>query len=47
MGQIVEFPHVKESKEKIRRLKKELEELLLEKDHLQASLVRTFERPTR
>ena len=35
MGQIVEFPNVKESKEKIRRLKKELEELLLEKDHLQ------------
>lgn len=35
MGQIVEFPDVKESKEKIRRLKKELEELLLEKDHLQ------------
>lgn len=35
MGQIVEFPDVKESKEKIRRLKKELEDLLLEKDHLQ------------
>ena len=36
MGDLIEFPDVKQSMEKIRRLKEDLEALLLEREHLRS-----------
>lgn len=44
MGDLIEFPDVKQSREKIRRLKNDLEALLLEREHLRSVICVNIQR---